>query len=136
MPVAFWASLLALWTAVQLIFDPQLIGVLLQAGAALGVALLALVVSAASRDEPRRIPELSMATVGFAVGVSGVLVGAEIGPWCIAMGAAIAVLSLGGLARERRAQPHARHVAPDPEAEARRHGQAPEALEPGAEARR
>jgi hypothetical protein len=126
MPVAFWAGLLALWSAVQLIFKPQLIGVLLQAGAALGVAVLAAVVSAATRDDPRRIPELSMATVGLALGLSGVLLGAEIGPWCIAMGAGIAALSLGGLVRERRAQPAARHVAADPESEARRQGLDPD----------
>jgi hypothetical protein len=125
-PVAFWAGLLGLWSAVQLIFRPQLIGFLLQAGAALGVALLAVVVSAATRDDPRRIPELSMATVGLALGISGIVLGAEIGPWCIAMGAMVAALSAGGLVRERRAQPASHRVAPDPELEARRQGVDPD----------
>jgi hypothetical protein len=96
----FWAGLLALWTAVQLIFAPQLITVLLLGGAAIAVALTAFVVRLA-RPADRAGPALSPSTPLVALGVAALLSGTELGPWCIALGALMTAAGLAGLVGER-----------------------------------
>jgi hypothetical protein len=53
-------------------------------------------------------PEASMPTVIAAVGFSALVVGLELGPWLIAIGAGVLAIGLGGLARERRTEPRGR----------------------------
>jgi hypothetical protein len=100
MLIAFWAALLALWTLVQLLFSPPLVTLALLGGAALAVTLLALVV----RREPRRrrTPDLSPATPVLAVGAATLVSGAELGTWCIALGALITACGLAALLTEAR----------------------------------
>lgn len=96
--VGFWAALLALWAALQLIFEPHWLTVALLGGAAVAVGLLALVTALARRRRPERgrEPDLSPATVLLAFGVAALLSGAELGLWCLAFGA---LLVAGGLAK-------------------------------------
>jgi hypothetical protein len=98
--IAFWAALLALWTAVQLFFSPDAITLALLGGAAMGVILLALI---ARRERPSRdAPDLSPATVIIAFGAAALVSGAELGTWCIALGALITACGLAALLAEAR----------------------------------
>jgi hypothetical protein len=96
----FWAGLLALWTAVQLAFSPHLVTVLLLGGAAVAVALTALVARLA-RPPRREAPDLSPSTPLIALGVAALLSGSELGPWCLALGALMTAAGLAGLLGER-----------------------------------
>lgn len=96
----FWAGLLALWTAVQLIFAPQLITVLLLGGAAVAVALTAFVARLA-RPARGTGPDLSFSTPLIALGVTALVSGAELGQWCLALGALMTAAGLAGLLGER-----------------------------------
>lgn len=104
-PLVAWGALLALWTLVQLIFSPDAITVALLGGASLAVFLTAAVVAlAAAGPEERPIPDVSVATVTAAVGVSIAVIGAQFGTWCILLGLGLAAFGLGGVVRERRAE--------------------------------
>jgi hypothetical protein len=96
----FWAGLLALWTAVQLVFSPEPITVLLLGGAAVAVALTAFVAHLArpARSEPGG---LSPSTPLIALGVAALLSGSELGPWCLGLGALMTAAGLAGLLGER-----------------------------------
>jgi energy-converting hydrogenase Eha subunit A len=96
----FWAALLALWTAVQAIFSPHLITVLLLGGAAVAVALTAFVAQLA-RPARGAAPSLSPSTPLIALGVAALLSGSELGTWCIALGALMTAAGLAGLLGER-----------------------------------
>jgi predicted permease len=98
--VGFWAALLALWTALQLIFGPHWVTVALLGGAAAAVALLALV-TALARPRRRPEPDLSPAPVLLAFGVTALLSGTELGPWALAIGALLVAAGLARLAAER-----------------------------------
>jgi hypothetical protein len=99
--IAFWAALLALWTAVQLLFSPDAVTLALLGGAAVGVALLALI--ARRERRPRREgSDLSPATVITAFGAAALVSGAELGTWCIALGALITACGLAALLAEAR----------------------------------
>jgi energy-converting hydrogenase Eha subunit A len=98
--IAFWAALLALWTLVQLLFSPPLVTLALLGGAALAVALFALVARRERRH--RRTPDLSPATPVVAVGAGTLVSGAELGTWCIALGALITACGLAALFAEAR----------------------------------
>jgi hypothetical protein len=96
----FWAGLLALWTAVQLVFAPDAITVLLLGGAAVAVALTAFVarLARAPRGDP---PGLSPSTPLIALGIAALLSGSELGTWCIGLGALMTAAGLAGLLGER-----------------------------------
>jgi hypothetical protein len=99
--IAFWSGLLALWTAVQLLFSPDAITLALLGGAAVGVALLALI--ARRERRPRReAADVSPATVLTAFGAAALVSGAELGTWCLALGALITACGLAGLLAEGR----------------------------------
>jgi hypothetical protein len=96
----FWAALLALWTAVQLIFSPHAVTVILLGGAAAAVALTAFVARLA-RPARREPADLSPSTPLIALGVAALLSGTELGPWCLALGALMTAAGLVGLLGER-----------------------------------
>jgi asparagine N-glycosylation enzyme membrane subunit Stt3 len=97
---AFWAVLLGVWTALQLLFSPPLLTLALLGGAAVGVALLALI---ARRERPARpAPDLSPATVVLALGAGVLVSGAELGTWCILLGALLTACGIGALIAEER----------------------------------
>jgi hypothetical protein len=109
--VALWAAMLALLTAVMFVFgdldaySPWLLG-----GTAAGALALAL---AAVRAEPRRrtvldVPDVSVAPGILALGVALLVGGSEVGTWMLLLGAGVALLGLGVLARERRLRRRAR----------------------------
>src|SRR5690242_9520698 len=98
--IGFWAGLLALWTVVQLLFSPPLITLALLGGAALAVALLAVVVRRAPREPSE--PDLSPATVLLVFGVAALVSGAELGTWCILLGALLAACGIASLVAEGR----------------------------------
>jgi hypothetical protein len=99
--IALWAGFLAVLTALMLLFDPGVIAPLLLGGAALGTLVLAL---AARAGSPRdRAPDSSLPAVGVAIGIALLVGGSEVGPWLLAIGGGVLVLSLGTLVRERRA---------------------------------
>jgi energy-converting hydrogenase Eha subunit A len=99
--LVFWAALLGLWTAAQLLFSPPLITLALLGGAAVAVVLFALV---AARDRrPRRPgPDVSWATPLLALGVAALISGAELGTWCLLLGALITACGLATLLAEER----------------------------------
>jgi hypothetical protein len=98
--IAFWGGLLALWTLVQLLFAPPAITLLLLGGAAVAVFGLALLVA---RRRPAPEPaELSPATPLLALGVTALISGAELGTWCLLLGALITACGLATLVTEVR----------------------------------
>jgi hypothetical protein len=98
--LVFWAALLGLWTAVQLLFAPPFITLALLGGAALAVLLFALIVARERRV--RSSPDLSPATALLALGVAALISGAELGTWCLLLGALIAACGLAALVAEER----------------------------------
>jgi hypothetical protein len=98
--IAFWAALLALWTLLQVLFSPPLITLALLGGAALAVTLFALLVRRERRH--RATPDLSPATPVVAVGAGTLVSGAELGTWCILLGALITACGLAALLAEAR----------------------------------
>ena len=105
--VLAWAALLAAIAAVQLAFRPDAMSLLLGAGSAMFVALLAPVAAFAGRHpsgEPEPVPDLSLPTVVLALGASAAVTGAEVGLWLVLIGTGLAALGAVGLARELRAE--------------------------------
>ena len=106
-PVLGWAAFLTvlavvlwLWTS-----DPLPPGLFSGAAAvvwALGLYLL--LRPARLRRAPRRVPDLSLATVGVAIGLALVAIGAVVGVWLVLIGAGVLVLGAGGVGRELLAQ--------------------------------
>jgi hypothetical protein len=99
--IALWGAFLAVLTALMLVFEVDRIALLLLGGAALGTLALAFV--AAAGPPVRREPSSSLPAMGVAFGVALLVGGSEFGPWMLALGAGLLVLSLGSLLRERRA---------------------------------
>jgi hypothetical protein len=91
-----WAGLLALWAAVQLVFSPDPLTVVLLGATAAAVAAFALVVRVA-RPQARETPDLSPATVLTAFGVAALLSGTELGTWCLALGALLTAAGIAAL---------------------------------------
>jgi hypothetical protein len=98
--IAGWAALLALWTAVQLPFSPSWLTVALLGGATVAVFVFA--TFAGRERRPRRTPELSPATPLLALGVTALISGAELGTWCLLLGALITACGLATLVAEAR----------------------------------
>jgi hypothetical protein len=98
--IAFWAALLGLWTVVQLAFSPDAITVAMLGGAALAALAVSLI---AARARPRRpAPALSPATPLLAMGAVALISGAELGTWCVLLGALITACGLATLVAEVR----------------------------------
>jgi hypothetical protein len=103
---AVWAAMLLAHTAYMGAFADEidLVDVLLLGGAGIAVCMAALVAMRRGDAEPTVEParDNSLPTVLAAVGVAALVVGVELGPWLLAMGAGVLVAGLTGLARERR----------------------------------
>jgi hypothetical protein len=101
-----WAVFLLVHTAYMGAFagEIDLVDVLLLGGAGIAVFMVALVVMRRGDVEPPVEPAdaTSLPAVLAAVGFSALLVGIELGPWLLAMGAGVLVAGLLGLVRERR----------------------------------
>jgi hypothetical protein len=108
MPLVVWGALLLVLTAVQLPFGPSAAELALLGGAGAACVLAGAVVLVAGRRRPagdeRTLPDLSPAVVLIALGLSGLLVGAEAGPWLMFIGGGLTLIGVGGLVRERRAE--------------------------------
>jgi hypothetical protein len=106
---ALWAGFLLLHTAYMGFFagEIDLVDVLLLGGAGVAVAAVALLALRRGDREPpiQDVADASMPTVLAAIGFSALLLGVELGPWLIAMGAGVTVAGLAGLVRERRTEP-------------------------------
>jgi len=103
-----WAALLAVHTIVLIALGGDPLEYLLLGGAALGVALLGLLVAALRRrgdpDALRTVPDLSPPAALAAVAVAGLVVGTELGSWLLLIAAGLLVVALAGLVREGRAR--------------------------------
>ena len=97
-----WAVLLAVHTTVLVALGGDALEVALLGGAAAGVAVLALLVTArrGNADAPRRVPDLSPPAALAAVAVAGLVVGSELGTWLLLISGGLLVLALAGLVRE------------------------------------
>jgi hypothetical protein len=109
LPVAAWGAFLLALAAVALIFRPDSQTVVLGFGLAVSVIVAGGSVLRARRGrhaagDVEYTPDLSVATVVAAVGVSLAIAGAEAGTWLVAIGLGIAVAGVGGLVRELRAE--------------------------------
>jgi hypothetical protein len=121
-PLAFWAVLLGALAALQAGFGGLLLPVLVQAGAAALIGLIALAIFVGSivgrsggQPGRRMVPDLSLATVLTTVSVAAMLAGATVGTWLILGGFLGLMLGTGGLLREHRAvhrSRRAREAAP------------------------
>lgn len=100
MIIGFWGALLALWTLLQLLFSPPPITLALLGGAAVAVLAFALLATR-RRPSPTRA-ELSPATPLLALGVAALISGAELGTWCLLLGALISACGLATLVAEVR----------------------------------
>jgi hypothetical protein len=101
------AALLALTWVVLLLWDAGALPDALLGGSLTGLLLaFAAFQVHALRARPaavRASADLSVGAVGLAFGVTALIVGAEVGPWLLLVGAAITAASLTQLARERAA---------------------------------
>lgn len=107
-----WGALLLLFAAVQLIFRPRGVELVMLGGAgAVMVALGALAFLGEQHDLPpkpdtstaRVVPWTSAASATLGTGLGIFVLGWEIGSWLIGIGAAVVLLGIGGLIREWRA---------------------------------
>jgi len=100
MIIGFWGALLALWTVLQLLFAASAITLALLGGAAASVVVFALLI--ARREPAPARAELSPATPLLALGVAALISGAELGTWCLLLGALITACGLVTLLAEAR----------------------------------
>jgi hypothetical protein len=98
--IALWGAFLAALTALMTPFGVDTIQALLLGGAALGTFALAVVI--APGRSPASARGSSLPAVAAALGIALLVVGSEVGPWLVAVGAGLLVLSVGMLATERR----------------------------------
>jgi hypothetical protein len=61
-------------------------------------------------DVERPLSELSVATTCVAAALAAILLGLQFGVWLVEIGGGLLVLGVGGLIRERRAEPPARRM--------------------------
>jgi hypothetical protein len=111
--IAGWGCWLLVLAAIQIIFTPDGIELGLIAGAAGGMVAVGLVTLVGERrnlpprpdgEETFPLPETSVASLAFALGIAIFVAGWEIGQWLMGVGAGVIVFGIGGLVRERRAQ--------------------------------
>lgn len=108
-PLAFWGVLLAVLTAVGVVFfgtsvsTPALLG-----GAAAFVIVLALGLAVTRRslqvEGGGADPEGSPATVWLALSLALTVLGAALGPWLAFIGGGMSAIGVAGVVRELRAQ--------------------------------
>jgi hypothetical protein len=108
-PIALWGVFLAVLTAVGVIFfgtsasTPALLG-----GSAAFVLVVALGLAVTRRslqlDGGGVDPDGSPATVWLALSLALAAMGAALGPWLAFIGGGMAIVGVGGVARELRAQ--------------------------------
>lgn len=92
-----WAAFLMVNTTVLIALGGDTLEVLLLAGAAVGAAVLAALMVL---RRGRGAPDLSPPTALAAVAVTGLVLGAELGPWLLLISAGALVLAFAGLVRE------------------------------------
>ena len=108
--VLAWGALLAALAAMLWIWSPgDELAIATLGGAAVASAVLGLVlaiVARRGRPQPRSrpVPVVSPATALLAIAIAAMIVGAAAGLWLILLGSGLAVLALGGLVRELRAE--------------------------------
>lgn len=108
-PLALWGLFLGVLTGVGLIFfgtsvsTPALLG-----GAAAFALVLALGLAVTRRSEQVEgggtDPESSPATVWLALSLALTMAGVALGPWLVFIGGGMALIGVGGVVRELRAQ--------------------------------
>jgi peptidoglycan/LPS O-acetylase OafA/YrhL len=111
--VLAWAVLLAALAGVLCIWNDDELQIALLGGAAILTMFLGLALAVVSRqaDEPRRIPDLSLASLVVGIALAAMLVGAEAGPWLVYVGGGMLLLGLAGLFREVRGAREGRRLA-------------------------
>jgi hypothetical protein len=102
-----WAVLLGINTGVLVALGGDVLPVALLGGAAVGTAVLAAVVAVRARrdDERWAVTSASPAAALAAIALAGLVLGAELGLWLLLISGGALLLAIGGLLRERRAQP-------------------------------
>ena len=115
-PLALYALLIGITSAVLWIWSPYTLPPALLSGGAVLMLVIAIVVAVRERREKpkdvvdRAVPDLSFATVGVALGIINILVGLYLCFYLVLIGAGILALGLGGWIREARAQRRAREI--------------------------
>jgi hypothetical protein len=111
--LAGWGAILVAFAAVQVIFEPEAIELALLGGS--GAIVIAGGAVALASERSRRGPQpidrdsqevlrwTSGASAGLAVGLCLLVLGWEVGPWMIGIGAGLVALGIAGLVREHRA---------------------------------
>jgi hypothetical protein len=114
LPLAIYALLIGTTSAILWIWTPYTLPPALLSGGAVAFAIIAATVAIRGRrvdtraERPaaqvRPIPDLSFATVAFALGVINIVVGLYLGLYLILIGAGILGFGIAGLIREALAE--------------------------------
>jgi hypothetical protein len=128
-PIAIYAVLIGITSAILWIWTSDTLAPALFSAHAVAFGVVAVVIAVRGRrldkrgDLPeagdRPVPDLSFATVAFALGIINIVVGLYLGLYLILIGAAILGFGIAGLIREALAERRAfRRVEIDPPARA------------------
>jgi hypothetical protein len=102
-----FAAILATWWVVLLLWRTDALPTALLGGSVTGLLVAFLIFAlSAQRRRPaavRASPDLSLGAVVLAFGVTGLVVGAEVGRWLLLVGAAVSAGGLAQLGREHMA---------------------------------
>jgi hypothetical protein len=106
-----WAGLLAINTAVMVIFNANFVSFALLGGASVATALVAALVllgrgraPASDPDATRAVTDLSMASAWTGIGVALLALSGRFGVFLTVIAAAMILFGLGGVARELRVE--------------------------------
>ena len=103
LPLFAWACWLAVLGVVLLVWSGEWLSPGLLLGAAALVAAIGLVVVARRPGVERAVPDLSLATVAVALGLTATVASALYGVWLLIVGVGLTAAGLAGIARERAA---------------------------------
>jgi hypothetical protein len=113
-PLACYALLIGITSAVQWAWSPYKLPPALLTGAAVAIAVMAAVVAVSDRrrdasverpdDVQWPVPDYSFSILAFAYAVPTMLIGAYLGLYLILIGGGVLLLGIGGLLREWRAE--------------------------------